>query len=77
MNQQLEKVISSVFKTYRGVNLERKEGYWICLGVSCPTLKDCDIVINTANSIIVNSLNKNKKNEYEKEVNSEGQRAEA
>jgi hypothetical protein len=53
---QLEKVISGVFKNYRGCLLERKDGYWICLGEKRPTLKEVDIVIDKAANALANSI---------------------
>jgi hypothetical protein len=66
-NTQLEKIISDVFKNYRGVLLKREDGYWICLGQRCPTLKDCDAVINKSLEALSNSINKI--NHVKKEVN--------
>lgn len=55
--QQLNKVLGMVFEVYRGTELKREDGYWICLGEKCPTIKDCDAVIDRACNTLASSIN--------------------
>jgi hypothetical protein len=65
--QQLNKALGIVFAVYRGVSLKREDGYWVCLGQRCQTLKDCDIVIDSAGNALANSLKTNKNVNQEKD----------
>jgi hypothetical protein len=56
--QQLNKVIGMVFSRYRGVEMKREDGYWICLGEKCRTIKDCDAVIDRAGNTLASSIRK-------------------
>jgi hypothetical protein len=46
---------------YRGLNLKRKNGFWICLGVECRDFLECDKVIAEAGNSLSNSVNRVKK----------------
>jgi hypothetical protein len=56
--QQLNKVLGMVFEVYRGTELKREDGYWICLGEKCLTIKDCDAVIDRAGNALASSVNR-------------------
>lgn len=58
LGYSFDQLIVYSFMRYRGILMERREGYFLCLGRPCKTLWDCDKVIDGGLTSIEQSIKK-------------------